>query len=167
MPHPDGTTLRDPSKLFFQSEYIRRLIIASYWVVIIAGIPLWWHITSIERLSLPTARVHAQAGNQLRFPVQIQLEDASLSSPLQQLMDDRIRRSPKAWEGLDVKVTTQNGVWCHNHTRSRLIHILDAVDSYTVRATEVVPLVSERTLTYPLRSGTCEIQRLLRSPHFK
>ncbi|KAJ7792947.1 phosphatidylinositol-glycan biosynthesis class S protein-domain-containing protein [Mycena olivaceomarginata] len=138
MPHPDGTTLRDPSKLFFQSEYIRRLIIASYWVVIIAGIPLWWHITSIERLSLPTARVHAQAGNQLRFPVQIQLEDASLSSPLQQLMDDRIRRSPKAWEGLDVKVTTQN----------------DAVDSYTVRPTEGVPLVSERTLAYPLRSRT-------------
>ncbi|KAF8190376.1 phosphatidylinositol-glycan biosynthesis class S protein-domain-containing protein [Mycena galopus ATCC 62051] len=142
--HPDGTTLRDPSKLFYQSEYNRRLIIASYWVLIIAAIPLWWHITSIERLSLPTSRVHAQAANQLRFPVQIQLEgtqDASLAASLQQLLDDRIRRSPQAWKGLDVKITNENDA-------------NQRVDSYTVRASQGAPLASGRDLAYPIGRET-------------
>ncbi|KAJ7927484.1 phosphatidylinositol-glycan biosynthesis class S protein-domain-containing protein [Mycena leptocephala] len=122
--HPEGTTLRDPSRLFYQSEYNRRLIIASYWVVIIAAIPF--------------------AGNQLRFPVRINLEntqDASLSSSLQQLMDDRIQKSPQAWKGLDVKVRNQ-------HDADEI------VDSYIVQATDGIPLASERYLTYPMRSGT-------------
>ncbi|KAJ6588774.1 phosphatidylinositol-glycan biosynthesis class S protein-domain-containing protein [Mycena capillaripes] len=142
--HPEGTTLRDPSRLFFQLDYNRRLIIASYWVVIIAAIPLWWHITSIERLSLPTTRVHAQAGNQLLFPIRIKLEsiqDASLSAALQQLMQDRIRRSPEAWKGLDVKVRKQDDA-------DKPLH------SYTVRADGGIPFASERHLTYPVRSGT-------------
>ncbi|KAJ6495282.1 phosphatidylinositol-glycan biosynthesis class S protein-domain-containing protein [Mycena sanguinolenta] len=143
--HPDGTKLRDPSSLFYQSEHIRRLIILSFWLVIIAAIPLWWHITSIQRLSLPTSRVHAQAGNQLHFPVQIQLEgirDASLPASLQRLMEDRIRRSPQAWKGLDVKVSLNQ-----DDANKRL-------DSYTVRSTEGVPLASERRLAYPVRSET-------------
>ncbi|KAF8134711.1 phosphatidylinositol-glycan biosynthesis class S protein-domain-containing protein [Mycena galopus ATCC 62051] len=144
--HPDGTTLRDPSKLFYQSEYNRRLIIASYWVLIIAAIPLWWHITSIERLPLPASRVHAQAANQLRFPVQIQLEgtqDTSLAASLQQLLDDRIRRSPQAWKGLDVKITNENGVYANQR-----------VDSYTVRASQGAPLASGRDLAYPIGRET-------------
>ncbi|KAJ7754509.1 phosphatidylinositol-glycan biosynthesis class S protein-domain-containing protein [Mycena metata] len=142
--HPEGTTLRDPSKLFFQLDFNRRLIIASYWVVIIAAIPLWWHFTSIERLSLPTSRVHSQAANQLRFPVQIQLEniqDASLPASLQQLMDDRIQRSPQAWKGLDVRVRNQNGA-------------NKPGDLYTVTANDNIPFASQRDLTYPIRAGT-------------
>ncbi|KAF7344519.1 GPI transamidase component PIG-S [Mycena sanguinolenta] len=158
--HPDGTKLRDPSSLFYQSEYIRRLIIGSYWLVIIAAVPLWWHITSIQRLSLPTSRVRAQAGNQLHFPVQIQLEgiqDASLPASLQRLVDDRIRRSPQAWKGLDVKVNDQNGVCVTATTWELLTHPPDAnkrLDSYTVRSTEGVPLASERHLAYPVRTET-------------
>lgn len=49
----------DLSKLFFQSSTTRRRIIASYWVVIILAIPIWWRITSIDRLSLPESRVSA------------------------------------------------------------------------------------------------------------
>ncbi|KAJ7126058.1 phosphatidylinositol-glycan biosynthesis class S protein-domain-containing protein [Mycena epipterygia] len=144
--HPEGTTLRDPSRLFYQTDYIRRLIIASYWAIIILAIPLWWHTTSIERLSLPTSRVHSQAGNHLHFPVHIQLEntqDASLSASLQQLIHDRIRRSPQAWKGLDVKV--------HNQDAQK------RVDSYTIRSDGDVPFASQRQLTYPLRSGTLPI----------
>ncbi|KAJ7266892.1 phosphatidylinositol-glycan biosynthesis class S protein-domain-containing protein [Mycena haematopus] len=142
--HPDGTTLRDPSRLFYQSEYNRRLIIVSYWLLIIAAIPLWWHITSIQRLSLPTSRIHTQARNQLRFPVQIRLEgiqDTSLPASLQRLVDERIRRSPQAWKGLDVQVSNQNDA-------------NERVDSYTVRATEGVPFASERHLAYPVRRET-------------
>jgi hypothetical protein len=104
--HPVHTTLKDPSRLFYQSDYNRRLIIVSYWAVIILAIPLWWYTTSIQRLSLPASRVHSHAANRLRFPVRINLEnthDASLPASLQQLMRDRI-------EGLDVRVGNQAGV---------------------------------------------------------
>jgi hypothetical protein len=123
MPHPEGTSLRDPSKLFYQSDYNRRLIIGSYWIVIILAIPLWWSTTSIERLSLPTSRVKSQAGKELRFPVQIQLDgvqDPSLSASLQHLLDDRIRKSPQAWKGLDVKVRNRDGVYISTEMRMPL-----------------------------------------------
>ncbi|KAJ7167335.1 phosphatidylinositol-glycan biosynthesis class S protein-domain-containing protein [Mycena crocata] len=146
--HPEGTTLRDPSRLFFQSDFNRRLIIASYWLIIIVAVPLWWHTTSIERLSLPTSRVHSQAGNQLRFPVRINLantQDASTSPELQRLLNDRIQRSPQAWKGLDVRVQNRDDV------------VDEFVDSYTVRADDGVSLASQRQLTYPIRSGTLPI----------
>ncbi|KAJ6473588.1 phosphatidylinositol-glycan biosynthesis class S protein-domain-containing protein [Mycena vitilis] len=142
--HPESTTLRDPSRLFYQSDFNRRLIIASYWVVIIAAIPLWWHITSIERLSLPNARVHSQAENHLRFPVHIKLEnvpDVSLSASLQQLLHDRVRKSPEAWKGLDVKVRNEQDAD-------------EPIDPYTVRANDGIPHASGRDLTYSVRSGT-------------
>ncbi|KAJ7664300.1 phosphatidylinositol-glycan biosynthesis class S protein-domain-containing protein [Mycena rosella] len=142
--HPERTTLRDPSRLFYQTDYNRRLIIASYWVVIIFSIPLWWYTTSIQRLSLPASRVHSHAGNQLRFPLQITLEnaqDASLSASLQQLIHDRMRRSPQAWKGLDVRV--------RNHDEAD-----ELVDSYTIKPDDDIPLASQRQLTYPVRSGT-------------
>ena len=47
----------DPSKLPFESVGTRRRIIASYWLVVLLSIPLWWKATSIERLSLPGHRV--------------------------------------------------------------------------------------------------------------
>ncbi|KAJ6595693.1 phosphatidylinositol-glycan biosynthesis class S protein-domain-containing protein [Mycena vulgaris] len=142
--HPERTTLRDPSRLFYQTDYNRRLIIASYWVIVIVAVPLWWYTTSIERLSLPASRVRSHAGNQLRFPVQINLEDtqdASLSTSLQQLIHDRMQRSPQAWKGLDVSVRNRDDAE-------------QLVDSYTIRPDDGIPFVSNRQLTYPVRSGT-------------
>lgn len=51
---------RHLSELAFESVQTRRLIIASYWVVILLAIPLWWQSTSIPRLALPRKRVEAQ-----------------------------------------------------------------------------------------------------------
>ncbi|KAJ6576756.1 phosphatidylinositol-glycan biosynthesis class S protein-domain-containing protein [Mycena sp. CBHHK59/15] len=141
MPHPEGTRLRDPSSLFYQTDYNRRLIIASYWIVIIIAIPLWWHTTSIERLSLPTSRVYSQVKNELRFPIQIQLEstgDASLPELLQNQLNDRIRRSPQAWKGFDVTV--------HNHHDAS-----ELIGSYSVKYGTDTPLASKRQLIYPVR----------------
>ena len=53
------TTIVDPSKLPFESTRTRRWIVASYWAVILLAVPLWWKITSIDRLSLPESRVRA------------------------------------------------------------------------------------------------------------
>ena len=50
----------DPSTLYFERPQVRRLIIASYWLVILLAVPLWWKTTSIDRLSLPASRVHAE-----------------------------------------------------------------------------------------------------------
>ena len=50
----------DPSQLSFEQPRTRRYIIASYWLVVLLAIPLWWKTTSIDRLSLPASRVYAQ-----------------------------------------------------------------------------------------------------------
>ncbi|KAI0370586.1 hypothetical protein BV20DRAFT_943936 [Pilatotrama ljubarskyi] len=65
---------KDPAHLCFESVVTRRLIIASYWAVVLLAIPLWWKTTSIERLSLPASRVHAQRNRELFFLVDVNLE---------------------------------------------------------------------------------------------
>ncbi|KAH9899174.1 phosphatidylinositol-glycan biosynthesis class S protein-domain-containing protein [Cubamyces lactineus] len=76
---------KDPAQLCFESVRTRRLIIASYWIVVLLAVPLWWKTTSIERLSLPTSRVYAQRGRELNFPVEVGVEsaDASIARQLQ------------------------------------------------------------------------------------
>lgn len=49
----------DPAKLSFEAVGTRRRIIASYWLVVLFFIPVWWNVTSIERLSLPVNKVAA------------------------------------------------------------------------------------------------------------
>ena len=44
----------------FQSDTTRRLILLSYWIIVLIGIPLWWSTTTITRLALPENRVKAQ-----------------------------------------------------------------------------------------------------------
>lgn len=80
-------SLQDPSTLFFQRDGVRRLIITSYWIVILLAIPLWWNITSIERLSLPWSRVNDQTQTLLAFPTTIQL-DPSLAAQRPSLLHD-------------------------------------------------------------------------------
>ena len=55
-------------QLHHQSETTRRSIIAAYWIVVVLCLPLWWNLTSIERLSLPTARIERldKEGNKVR-----------------------------------------------------------------------------------------------------
>ncbi|KAK0203547.1 phosphatidylinositol-glycan biosynthesis class S protein-domain-containing protein [Desarmillaria ectypa] len=103
------TPLRDPSSIFFQSDRVRRLIIASYWVVILLAIPLWWHTTSIERLSLPTAQVQYQAKTLLSFPITIRLDpslvqyDPSITGKLQQFLDTHSSKGGQ-WRRLFIHV---------------------------------------------------------------
>ncbi|KAI0346662.1 hypothetical protein BDW22DRAFT_1352823 [Trametopsis cervina] len=71
----------DPSTLFFESPLTRRRIIASYWIVFLLAIPIWWKITSIDRLSLPESRVSALDSHDLRFPVRIGVKSDLPSLP--------------------------------------------------------------------------------------
>ena len=97
---------RDPSKLFYQSDNIRRSIIIAYWSVIILAVPLWWYTTSIERLSLPSHHVHQQAENHLQLPVRICLQnvDEHFSGRVRTSFADNISLEPQRWRGLAVNV---------------------------------------------------------------
>ena len=95
--------LKDPQTLVFQRPAIRRLILASYWVVILLAVPFWWRLTSIERRPL---RVHSQLDRTPVFPVNVRLdaptfqEKASfLANELNSLLADSTRR-----KGLEIHV---------------------------------------------------------------
>lgn len=53
-------------QLSFESAFTRRAIILSYCVVVLLALPIWWTTTSIDRLSLPAARVAAQQNREVR-----------------------------------------------------------------------------------------------------
>ncbi|GLB42327.1 putative phosphatidylinositol-glycan biosynthesis class S protein [Lyophyllum shimeji] len=136
---------RDPSKLFFQADHVRRSIISAYWLIIILALPLWWHTTSIERLSLPTVRVTEQTRHGLRIPVSVGLErdpDVSISaSQLQNSVDALVRKTPQRWEGLDIRIL---------ETRSEDVEHVEGL--YTVVSGNEVA-VRGRELEFPIRGG--------------
>ena len=100
------SSLRDPSKLFYQKDNTRRSIVIAYWSLIILAVPLWWYTTSIERLSLPSNHVHQQAKNQLQLPIRICLQtvDEHLSGNVRKTFADNISLDPQRWRGLVVDV---------------------------------------------------------------
>ncbi|KAG6854093.1 hypothetical protein C0991_010507 [Blastosporella zonata] len=100
----DSPSVHDPSKLFFQTDYVRRSIITAYWVIIILALPLWWRTTSIERLSLPSSHVVEQARHNLHIPVRIGLETGSDPAHLQKSIDALIQEAPELWEGLTIEI---------------------------------------------------------------
>ncbi|KAI3613272.1 gpi transamidase component pig-s [Moniliophthora roreri] len=130
--------LRDPSTIFYQHVNVRRAVIASYWIVLFLAMPLWWKTTSIERLSLPTSEVNAQAGQELKIPVKIALDDSfskhepHFRSELQTLLQ-------RTADGtLDIQVTEQNS----------------AGEVYEVLPSGSGVSVEERRLMHPVQDAT-------------
>ncbi|EMD35422.1 hypothetical protein CERSUDRAFT_116191 [Gelatoporia subvermispora B] len=112
MAHP--STPLDPTKLSSESVFTRRTIIAAYWLVVLLAVPLWWTTTSIDRLSLPTARVFAQQDKQLTFPVHVCLSTqerdlvdtaAALAREVQQLLE--AEREVQERSGLRIYVDSR------------------------------------------------------------
>jgi len=98
---------RDPSRLAFQTDRTRRSILLSYWAVVILALPIWWYLTSIERLSLPASRVANQAGKEPLFPVYIEVDApnaAHIASETQRLLSERSTIAPTRWNGLRVSL---------------------------------------------------------------
>ena len=98
-------SLKDPSNLFYQSTRTRRLILASYWVVVILTLPLWWYTTSIERLSLPSSRVAAIRDKKTPFEVHLH---TTLGSTEAQELEKRFKQisvfEPGRWDQLQTHV---------------------------------------------------------------
>ncbi|CAA7264338.1 unnamed protein product [Cyclocybe aegerita] len=133
--------LRDPSKLFFQKDSLRRSIVASYWILILLALPLWWYTTSIERLSLPSNRIQQQARNRLQLPITICIEsnDAGLIRQADQELSNRITQYRQRWKGLDVRVVAVAASSCGSGS-----------DVYMVTPKSGSPTIEKRTLFFPL-----------------
>ncbi|KAI6148739.1 phosphatidylinositol-glycan biosynthesis class S protein-domain-containing protein [Pisolithus tinctorius] len=131
---------KDPQSLSFQRPIIRRLILGSYWVVILFAIPFWWRLTSIERIALPSSRVHAQLEKRPVFPVNVQLDGSSfqgrapvLASELSDLLAQSTRTSAR-WSDLDIHVTIDQN---------------PAVDNQTARSVYIVALGNVTVVRHP------------------
>ncbi|KAG0704920.1 phosphatidylinositol-glycan biosynthesis class S protein-domain-containing protein [Suillus ampliporus] len=105
---------KDPRKLSFERDWIRRAVLASYWTVIILAFPFWWHLTSIERLALPTSQIRSQVQNNIVFPIAVHL-DASIShqnpnliSQVHTLLRDSVTNEPERWRGVDLRLQDSN-----------------------------------------------------------
>ncbi|KAH9941817.1 phosphatidylinositol-glycan biosynthesis class S protein-domain-containing protein [Epithele typhae] len=102
----------DPASLCFEKPHTRRLIIASYWIVILLAVPIWWKTTSIERLSLPASRVHAEQDRKVLFPVTVNVQSkdvsraSSLANAVRSLLD--ADKSTLKRSAIDLQLTTGN-----------------------------------------------------------
>ncbi|KAL1665216.1 phosphatidylinositol-glycan biosynthesis class S protein-domain-containing protein [Schizophyllum commune] len=100
LPEQPNSPLKDPSKIHYQANHVRRLIIASYWLVIVLALPLWWRTTSIERLRLPQGRIGSLGDKSLRFDIGLYAEDGRVRDALERpAFKERL-----AGEGVDVRV---------------------------------------------------------------
>ncbi|KAL1704830.1 phosphatidylinositol-glycan biosynthesis class S protein-domain-containing protein [Schizophyllum commune] len=97
---PDDYPLKDPSKIHYQANHVRRLIIASYWLVIVLALPLWWRTTSIERLGLPQGRIGSLGDKSSRFSIGLSVQ----SERVREALDRPHWKERLAGEGLDVRV---------------------------------------------------------------
>ncbi|KAI6040889.1 phosphatidylinositol-glycan biosynthesis class S protein-domain-containing protein [Pisolithus marmoratus] len=129
---------KDPRTLSFQRPIIRRLILGSYWVVILFAIPFWWRLTSIERIALPSSRVHAQLEKRPVFPVNVRLDGSSfqgrapvLASELNDLLAQSTRTSA-GWSNLDIHVTVDRNAAVDNQT-ARGVYTVALGDTTVVR----------------------------------
>ncbi|KAG8216867.1 phosphatidylinositol-glycan biosynthesis class S protein-domain-containing protein [Butyriboletus roseoflavus] len=102
--------LKEPQRLPFESAKIRRLVLGSYWTIIILALPFWWRLTSIERIALPSVRVRAQLERKIVFPVHVQLDAPSfensaprLATELNEGLAQTLHASP-TWRNLDIRV---------------------------------------------------------------
>ncbi|KXN90300.1 hypothetical protein AN958_04333 [Leucoagaricus sp. SymC.cos] len=135
MPPSLPTSLKDPSTIFYQSNGVKRTVIASYWIVILLSVPLWWYTTSIQRLALPQTRISVQAQRLLKVPVDVCLENQSVVSELRDKLVERVVDDPNKWEHIEPRF----------HGRERC----PAFPSYQIR-NGPKPLVRENELYLPL-----------------
>ncbi|KAJ7598864.1 phosphatidylinositol-glycan biosynthesis class S protein [Mycena floridula] len=140
--------LRLPAHLFYQSEFIRRWILASYWLVIFLSVPLWWRTTSLERLSLPSSRVLAQSHKQLEFPIQLLVgpslfsKDSTFIPNLRQILTERASR--ESWSGIHLSLNETLSETDDHSTSNK----------YIIVAGNHQPSLRNRILSYPVDGRT-------------
>ncbi|KAK7681393.1 hypothetical protein QCA50_015485 [Cerrena zonata] len=102
---------KDPSKLTFESAFTRRRILASYWLVILLAVPLWWSYTSISRLSLPESRIQALAGKQWHSDIRVHVKSNVKAHPVDAVVSDvarLLKEDLKESEGVSIQFVTDS-----------------------------------------------------------
>ncbi|KAG2117296.1 phosphatidylinositol-glycan biosynthesis class S protein-domain-containing protein [Suillus discolor] len=175
-----GSGFKDPEKLSFERDWIRRAVLASYWIVIILAFPFWWHLTSIERLALPTSQVRSQLQSNIVFPIAIHFDasisqqNPSLNSQVQTLLHDSAINEPGRWRGVDIRLQDRSdqvasslytvalgGQTSIAHSRNLRVNRTDAQS-----ATRLSSMLSD--LIAPPESGTSHSQRVVQySDHYR
>lgn len=112
--------LKEPQRLPFESAKIRRLVLCSYWTIIILALPFWWRLTSIERIALPSVHVRAQLERKFVFPIYVQLDAPSfenraprLVTELNEALAQTLHASP-TWRNLDIRVGISESAGARN-----------------------------------------------------
>ncbi|OAX42620.1 hypothetical protein K503DRAFT_826775 [Rhizopogon vinicolor AM-OR11-026] len=130
--------LKDPRKINFERNWVRRAVLASYWVVIVLAFPFWWHLTSIERLALPTSQVRTQVQNNIVFPITVHFDGSfthqnpSIVSQVHTLLRDSATSEHERWKGIDLRLRGADDE--------------EAFDSYTVVLGERTSIAHSRQL---------------------
>ncbi|KZO94226.1 hypothetical protein CALVIDRAFT_581489 [Calocera viscosa TUFC12733] len=73
----EGLSLGHP----VHSDPTRRWIVASYWLVVVLVLPVWYYMTSIERLQLPTERIEQLGYEEVAFPIKIDVDLGDIYDP--------------------------------------------------------------------------------------
>ncbi|OJA17660.1 hypothetical protein AZE42_03010 [Rhizopogon vesiculosus] len=159
--------LKHPRKISFEGNWVRRAVLASYWVVIVLAFPFWWHLTSIERLALPTSQVRTQVQNNIVFPITVHFDGSfthqnpSIVSQVHTLLRDSATSEHERWKGVDLRLRSADDEEVNNK----------AFDSYTVvldaqSATRLSCLLSD--LIAPSESSISHSQRIVQySDHYR
>ncbi|CAG7849809.1 SubName: Full=Uncharacterized protein {ECO:0000313/EMBL:KIM28034.1} [Serendipita indica DSM 11827] len=103
-----------------ESRLLQRILLA-YWAVVLACLPIWWSMTSIQRLPLPVSRILVQQQTISEFteriPVAIQDHhgqevDASFQRSVQHAIDECRVASAEDWRSFEVQIvsSTSEGV---------------------------------------------------------
>lgn len=123
---------KDPSTIHFQSPNVRRLIILSYWAVVVLAIPLWWSTTSIQRLALPNVRVNVESQRTLEIPIRILL-DQSITNKHNGAVDElQVLLEKKEWDGLFPTVAASNDEETRENVYSVTLGSSDAIHGRTL-----------------------------------
>ncbi|KAG9313418.1 hypothetical protein JVU11DRAFT_5737 [Chiua virens] len=155
--------LKDPQRLPFESSKIRRLVLGSYWTIIILALPFWWKLTSIERIALPSVRVDESSFGS---------SASGLAEKLNEVLPQTLHAFP-TWRNLNVRVgadkNTENPSAANAYTvvlgdRTLVQHprklIVDSEDASIHRlvnilsgllAPEISPIQEQRVIQYSSR----------------
>jgi len=149
--------LRDPSRLLFQTDRTRRSILLSYWTVFFLALPIWWYMTSIQRLSLPSSRVVDQAEKGLLFPIHLEIDTPDAVHIAKEIQTQLVKRSllaPPRWTGMHISAHPKQNTRTNEISRHRYAeNSRDSSGVYSISPRPGEPTLNRRTLHFPFEDG--------------
>ncbi|CCA77301.1 hypothetical protein PIIN_11278 [Serendipita indica DSM 11827] len=97
-----------------ESQLLQRILLA-YWAVVLACLPIWWSMTSIQRLPLPVSRILVQQQTISEFTERIpgaiqdrhgQEMNASSQRSVQHAIEECRVASAEDWRSFEVQIVS-------------------------------------------------------------